>query len=146
FAYNGQTLQQVGVLNLSPNGGGAAIGQSGEGLSADSNGNLFFGTGNGTFDASSAGADFGDSILKVSLDLASHTFAVPDYFTPFDQDALNTADNDLGSSGVLLLPPQSGTVPTIAITLSKGGELYSLNRDNLGHIHPTDNNQAVQTF
>ncbi len=55
--------------------------QSGGGPSADSSGNIFVITGNGTFDADVAGMDFADSFLKLSTSAGGLT--VVDFFTPF---------------------------------------------------------------
>jgi hypothetical protein len=44
----------------------------------------------------------------------------------------------------LVLPDQSATVPHIALNGAKDGNVYVVNRDNMGHIHTGDNNQAVQ--
>ena len=47
--------------------------------------------------------------------------------------ALDVGDIDLGSTGVVLLPDQSGTSPThLMFCGGKDGNIYLLNRDNLG--------------
>ena len=38
----------------------------GGGIAADNSGNLFFSTGNGTFDQNSGGGDYGDTLLKLT--------------------------------------------------------------------------------
>ena len=73
---------------------------------ADAEGNIFVVSGNGTFDANTHGVDLGDSVIKLS----SPSLVVVDYFTPFNQLRLNTADIDLGSSGAVLLPDIVGGV------------------------------------
>jgi hypothetical protein len=49
-------------------------------------------------------------------------------FTPSNVAALDMADDDLGSGGVLLLPAQSGSFPSLAVAAGKDGRLFLLNR------------------
>jgi hypothetical protein len=141
MGYNAQTLQQVGILNLTPNGFGGGVWQSDSGLAADSAGNIYFSTGDGTFDANTGGVDFGDSVVK--MDASLH---VLDYFAPMDQDCRGTHDIDLSSGGAMLLPPQGGAHPNELVVAGKGGlpcdasgagPIYLVNRDNLGHFLST---------
>jgi len=131
LGFDATTLQQVMVYNATPNGSAGGIWHSGGGLAADSAGNIYFITGNGTFDADSGGLDYGDSIVKVSP-----SGVVLDYFTPHDQGNLNAHDLDLGSGGPLLLPDQSGTMPHFLVTAGKNGTVYLVNRDNMGQYNP----------
>ncbi len=145
LAYDAHTLQQVGVYNATANGSRGAIWQAGAGLAGDTLGNVYFSTGNGTFDATSSNpADFGDSILKIGL--GGGNFSVADYFTPYNQAALATADADLGSGGVLLLPDQPGLFPHLLVQAGEPGTIYLLNRDSLGHYNSAGNGdpQIVQ--
>jgi hypothetical protein len=143
FAYNATTLAQLGVFNTSPNQiKGATVWQGGAGLAADNSGNVYFITANGTFDANTGGSDFGDSFMKLSLGSGGLTWS--DYFTPYDQANMGTNDLDLGSGGVLLLPDQPTSPPHLAIGAGKTGTIYLINRDNLGHFQPNNNNQIVQ--
>ena len=48
--YNAWNLQQLSVIDLTPNGSQGAIWQSAGGPAADSDGNVYMLTGNGTFD------------------------------------------------------------------------------------------------
>ena len=64
--YNATTLQQTMAYNVSPNGYGGGIWQSGGGLATDSTGNIFFTTGNGDFTANTGGRDYGDTVVKLS--------------------------------------------------------------------------------
>src|SRR5436309_6997700 len=105
LGYNARTLQLAGVFNSTPNGGLGGVWMSGAGPAADTLGNIYFATGNGTFDANQGGSDFGDSILKLAT---ASGLALSDYFTPFNQNDLNAADADLGSGGALVLPDQPG--------------------------------------
>ena len=50
MAYQASTLAQVGVFNVTPNGGAGGIWQAGAAPAFDASGNLYVSTGNGTFD------------------------------------------------------------------------------------------------
>ena len=113
---------------------------NGDGLATDSTGNLYFITGNGTFDANTGGKDYGDSFVKISP-----AGSVLDYFTPFDQSSLSASDLDLGSGGVLLLPDQSGAHPHEMVSAGKSGTIYLVNRDNMGHYN-ANTNQVIQSL
>jgi hypothetical protein len=145
LGYDEATLQQVAVFNATPNGSRGGIWQSGNGSAADSSGNIFVITGNGTFDADVGGIDFGESFLKLSTNAGGLTLA--DFFTPFDQAFLSASDLDLGSTGPLLLPDQISTAhPHLVLGAGKDGNGYLVDRDNMGHFRSTDNNQIVQTI
>ncbi len=136
FAYDGATLAQTAVLNLSPNGFGNAVWQAGAGMPIDTTvpgGRMFFATGNGTFSTYppfNASSEFGDSI--VSIDLSNGGLSPVDAFTPYNQAKLSSADLDQGSGGVLMLPDQQGANPHILLQAGKEGRILVLNRDNLG--------------
>ncbi len=132
MAYSASTLQQVGVLCITPNGERGGIWQSGQPLSVDVSGNLYVATGNGDFDGVQ---NFGETILKLSP-----TLSVIDWFTPDNWAALNAGDLDLSSAGVLLVPGSTDVIGT-----GKDGFFYVLNQSNLGHTQP-GNGQIVQTF
>jgi len=131
MAYDPQTLAQKAVLNVDPDGSEAGIWLSDTGPAVDSEGNLYVPTGNGTFDATSGGRDYGDSVLK--LDGAS--LAVRDYFTPFDQEAILAGDSDVGSSGPTLLPDQPGPHRHLLLQPTKHSILYVIDRDQMGKFH-----------
>lgn len=142
FAYDAATLSQKAAFLTTPNGYRGGIWMEGAGLAADKNGNLFVATGNGTFASSATNGfqDFGDSIVKLDPNLG-----VPpkDYFTPFNQDQMDSGspslgfDADLGSGGVLLLPEQPGNHPHLLVQAGKLGTIYVVDRDNMGHFCST---------
>lgn len=144
IGYDAHTLAQVVVYNATPNGAEGGIWQSEAGIAADSNGNIFAMTGNGTFDASTGGSDYGESFLKLTP--SGGTLAVADYFAPFNTASLNTSDKDIGSSGPILLPPQPGAHPNLLIGGSKDGTIYVIDRDQMGHFQSGSNSQIVQTL
>jgi hypothetical protein len=141
LGYDAHTLQQVMAYNDTPNGSDGGIWQSGGGLAADSAGNIFFVTGNGTFDANTGGVDYGDSVEKISP-----SGSVLDYFAPHDQATFLAGDLDLGSCDALLLPDQAGSHPHLLVTAGKNGTIYLIDRDNMGHFNLNDDSQIVQSL
>ena len=142
LGYNATSLQQVMAYNATPNGNGAGIWQSGGGLATDANGNIYFATGNGDFDASSNGTEYGDSIVKLST-----AGSVLDYFTPYNQSNLSNGDIDLGSAGpVLLVDQSSGPYPHLLISAGKNGTIYVINRDSMGQFNTHSDGQIVQSL
>jgi hypothetical protein len=131
MAYDPQTLAQKAVLNVNPDGSEGGIWLSDTGPAVDSEGNLYVPTGNGTFDATSGGRDYGDSVLK----LDGKSLAVRDYFTPFDQESILAGDSDVGSSGPTLLPDQPGPHRHLLLQPTKHSILYVIDRDQMGKFH-----------
>jgi hypothetical protein len=141
MAYDPKTLAQKAVLNVTPDGTEGGIWMSDTAPAADANGYVYVPTGNGTFDASSGGRDYGDTILKLSVE--GSAFVIRDYFTPHDQQHLSDADDDLGSSGPVLLPDWPGANPHLALQPSKGGAIYLIDRDRMGK-YQSDRDAVVQ--
>jgi hypothetical protein len=133
MGYDARTLRRVSVFNTSPDGQQSTIWQSGAGPAADAAGQIYFITGNGSFDANAGGRNFGDSFVK--LRARRSRLRATDYFSPFDQARLAAHDLDLGSGGLLLLPDQPGTIPHLLVGAGKEGTVYLLNRDHLGRFH-----------
>jgi hypothetical protein len=111
---------------------------------ADAQGNIYAVTGNGKFDADAKGVDLGNSLIKLS----SPGLAVSDYFTPFNQQHLDQADIDLGSSGAVLLPDAAGSVshPRLMVSAGKEGRIYLVDRDQMGRFQPGNDAQIVQSI
>jgi hypothetical protein len=133
--------QQPSVFNTTPNGSEGGLWQGGGGIAADANGNLFMVTSNGTFDASTGGVDYGDSVLKLTT--TNGTLAVGDYFSPFNQATLSGLNWDLGAGGTMLLPDQPGAYPHVMLAGGKGSTIYELNRDFLGGFSATANQNLL---
>ena len=118
-----------GIFCSTPNGKGdheegrAGIWMSGQGASADADGNIYVVTGDGTFDASTM--DLGDSVVR--LKFAGGSLQADDWFTPQNQDFLKKNDVDLGSSGAVLVPNSH-----LLITGGKEGRMYLIDRSNMG--------------
>ena len=149
LAYSESTLAQSAVLNLAANSGGRgpAIWMSGGGPAADSSGNVYLLTANGAFDTTldgngfPSGGDYGNSFVKLAT--AGGSLTVADYFAMSNVVSESSADQDLGSGGILLLPDlsdASGVVRHLAIGAGKDGNLYVVNRDSLGKFNPNANN------
>ena len=133
------TPNRVGTLSYSRGG----IWMGGGAPAVDAGGNLFFITGNGTFDANTGGLNYGDSVVKLST---ASGLSVADYFTPLDQAMLDANDTDFGSGAATILVDQpSGPVTHLVIGGGKQGNLFLLNRDNMGKFSGTTNN-VVQTI
>ncbi len=138
LGYNPSTLAQVYVFNDTPNGDRGGIWMGGGAPAADSSNNIYVITGNGTYDG---GPDFGDSFLKLSTTSGA---APLDWFTPSTQATLEAMDEDFGAGGAAVLVDQtSGPVMHLAIGGGKDGNLFLLNRDNMGKNSSI--NQVVQT-
>jgi hypothetical protein len=120
-----------------------AIWMSGSGPAIDAEGNVFFITGNSKTESDSdidPNKTMRDSVIKMRGDLS----AVSDFFTPMNVAALEQKDDDFGSGGVLLIPDRSGSNAHLAIAAGKVGDLFLLDRDNLGKFNATKN-QVLDT-
>jgi hypothetical protein len=124
MAYDARTLAQTAVFNTSPEARESGIWQSDTGPAADEDGNIYVATGNGRFTIAEGGRDYGDSLLK--LGVRSGSFSVLDYFTPFNEKALNSDDADVGSGGPMLLPAMAGENRRLVLVGGKDGSLYVL--------------------
>src|SRR5262245_39684227 len=136
LGYDAATLQQVMVYNTSPDGGLGGIWQSGGGLTADTLGNLYALTGNGSFNGDTGGRNFGNSFLKVSP-----AGTLLDWFTPFNWSFLNATDEDLGIQNAMLVPNTN-----LVVGGGKEGVMYVVNANAMGHFRSNDNGQIVQSF
>jgi outer membrane protein assembly factor BamB len=114
ISFDADTLQQLApAFCTTPGGEMGGIWQAGNGPAADSQGNIYVMTGNGSFDPAGR-KQFGSSLVKLD-----GTLAPVDWFAPADVKALNLLDVDLGSSGPMLMP---GTDEVVGG--GKDGKLY----------------------
>lgn len=116
----------------------------GGGPAADTSGNVYVISGNGFGDTPGANSSFGNSFVRLST---SGGLKVGDYFTPFNTLSEDGADADFGSAGPLLLPDlvdASNVTRHLAVGAGKDGNLYVLDRDNLGQFNSAKNNVYQQ--
>lgn len=127
YAFDGTALRQVHVFNDTADAKEGGLWGSGGALAADANDNIYYISGNGSFNLNTGGNSSGDSVVMLSPDLR-----LRDYFTPFNQACLSHIDADLGSSGPLLEPDHP-----IIVAAGKEGRIYVLSRQHMGHYHTT---------
>jgi hypothetical protein len=155
MAFDAATLKLLAVFCSSPN-----VTLSGKGLSgfwgsggavgADANGNIYAVTADGVFDVDTGGSDYGDTLIKLSLQYNSasnsYAFQVLDYFSPEDQACRYQNDVDLGSGSPLILPAQLGAVsPDLVLLGGKGypcdgtiSPIFLVNGDSMGEASGAD--------
>jgi hypothetical protein len=147
MGYNQTTLAQTSVFDLTPNGNEGSIWQSGGGLAADAQGNIYALIANGTFDTTldangfPSKQDYGNGFVKVST--TGGTLKVADYFNMSNTVSESGSDADLGSGGAMVLPDGNyGTAGTLnlAVGAGKDGNLYVVNRNNMGKWNANTNN------
>jgi hypothetical protein len=144
IAFDASTLKQSGAIDLVPNNSGAGMWMGGGGPAADASGNVYVISGNGFGDTPGTNSSYGNSFVRLST---SAGLKVGDYFTPFNTLSEDGRDADFGSAGPLLLPDlvdASNTTRHLAVGAGKDGNLYVLNRDNMGQFNSTKNNVYQQ--
>jgi hypothetical protein len=151
MGYNESTLQQVSVLNFTPNGSDGSVWMSGAGLAADSSANIYFLAANGTFDTTlnasgfPVNGDYGNAFLKLAT--SGNSLSVADYFTMHNTVSESNQDQDLGSGGALVLPDLkdgAGSTWHLAVGAGKDAIIYVVNRDSMGKFNPNNDNAIYQ--
>jgi len=145
ISYNADTLAQGDAIDLNPNSSEGGMWNSGASPSADAAGAIYVATANTGDDDSIGPNDYPISIVKLT---DSGTLSVADYFTPYNAENLDQEDLDLGSAGVLILPDlmdSESVVHQYAVAAGKDGNMYVVDRDNLGQFHMSTND-TVQTI
>lgn len=144
MAYDAGSLAQTSVINLTPNGSEGSVWMSGAGMASDGT-SLYLLDANGTFDATldaqgfPAQGDYGNTFLKLGT---SPRLSVSDYFATFDTIAQSNRDQDLGSGGVVVLPPfndASGITRNLAVGAGKDGKIYVVDRNAMGKFNASRN-------
>jgi hypothetical protein len=153
IAFSESSLAITGALNVAMGASGSgyasqgpSIWMSGGGPAADASGNVYVLTANGRFETSliggfPSGGDYGNSFVKISTSRA--TLAVADYFAMSGEVSESSNDTDLGSVGIMLLPDltdANGIVRQLAVGAGKDGNLYVVDRNNMGKFTSVGNN------
>jgi len=143
LGYSKDLLRQTAVFNSTPNSGEGGIWQSARGLLADSNGDVYFATGNATnfnyvVTTGNSTTDANQGNYPMRLVQMSPTGQYMASFPPANYQALNANDLDFSSSGPLLIPNSNSIVAG-----GKDGIVYVLNTTNPGN--PVQNFQATGT-
>jgi hypothetical protein len=104
---------------------------------------IFFLDANGTFDTNlnangfPQSGDYGNAFLKVNME--GGALKVGDYYAIDNTVKESNSDTDLGSGGVVLLPSyidSNGIDHQLAVGAGKDGNIYVVNRANMGKFHP----------
>ena len=131
MSYSASTLLQTGIFCVSPNSTQSRSGgiwMWGRAPAVDSNGRVYYMTGNGDWDGVT---EYGDSFIGFNSTSGANFV---DFFTPSDQGDLNGGDLDLGSSGPMMIP---GT--NLLVGAGKSSILYVMDTTNSGDfgLEPT---------
>jgi hypothetical protein len=156
LGYDSKTLQQKIVYNDTPNGEAGGLWESGMGMAADAQGNLYVVSGNGTVGKNAyTPSDNGTSALgsnpdptdlsgrgesAMKLTPSGSTLQVSSYFTPTNYLDLDVNDLDYGVMGAFLIPGSN-----YFLTGCKDGNMYLLNKDNMG-AYSNSFNHVQQTI
>jgi hypothetical protein len=136
MAYSASTLEQTAVYSDTTGGKQGGIWTSGQAPTVDTHGNIYISTGNGSFGKTVNGlVQTGNSFIKLSPQLQ-----LLDYFTPTNSATLNAGDQDLGSSGLLLIPNTN-----YILGGGKQGILYLVNTNGMGEFN-SSTDQVQQEF
>ncbi|HUC55269.1 MAG TPA: hypothetical protein VMR90_14550 [Candidatus Cybelea sp.] len=144
IAFDAGTLIQTGAIDLVPNNSGGGMWMGGGGPAADASGNIYVISGNGFGDTPGTNSSYGNSFVRLST---SGGLQVADYFTPFNTLNEDSRDDDFGSAGPLLLPDlvdANNITRHLAVGAGKDGNLYVVDRDNMGQFNSATNNVYQQ--
>jgi hypothetical protein len=145
MSYSADTLKQISVLDVVPNGNDGGIWMSGTAPAADAAGNIYFIVGNGDFGTTLSTSGFpangncGNCFAKVS---PGPPIKLLDYFTPLNTVSESNADTDFGSGGPLLLPDlkdATGATRHLAVGAGKDKLVYVVDRDSMGKFNASKN-------
>lgn len=136
---------------------GAGVWMSGGGIASDDAGSIWYATGNGYASQLSnvpvKGFNPPTSLEEAAVHMTINTdgsLNLIDFFMPWEKQALDGADRDLGTSPLEILPNQfsCGDIKRIGVVTGKSGKTYWLNMDNLGGYRNGPNNldAAIQVY
>lgn len=143
-----------GVPNTTPGGG---VWMSGGGLASDDAGSMYFATGNGyasqLADVPVNGRDPPTSLEEAAVHMTINddgSLTIVDFFMPYEKQALDGADKDLGTSPLEILPSEfaCGEYTRIGVVTGKSGKTYWINLDDMGGYKNGANAQdaVIQTY
>lgn len=138
IGYDKTSLLQKIVYNDTPDGYNGGIWMSAAAPSADDSGNIYLATGNGSVGITNDPSNVinrSESALK--LVPSGDSLIVSSFFTPKNYQNLELYDRDFGVAGMLLIPNTNRV-----LTGCKDGNLYLLDRDNMGGFDSTANHVA----
>ena len=94
---------------------------------------IYFATGNGNYNASTGGFNWGDSTLALAADGSGAGGGMPrDSYTPTNFQQLDDQDIDLGSiSPVIMKPPAGSAIAHLGMQTGKDAKLRLFNLDNM---------------
>ncbi|OLN86890.1 putative fungistatic metabolite [Colletotrichum chlorophyti] len=120
---------------------GAGIWMSGGGLASDNAGSMFYATGNGyasqlatiPVNGREPPTALEEAVVHMTIN-DDGSLTVVDFFMPWEKQALDGADKDLGTSPLQILPStfSCGNIRRIGVVTGKSGKTYWLNLDDLG--------------
>lgn len=147
LAYDKSSLAQEAVFDDTAGGAGGGLWASGGApVIEDSTGDVYLMSGVDAGDqewiTGSTMVGYNDSFLRLN----GSTLAVLDYFSPDNNYVLATNDADLGA-GANILVPGSSAMPNEILGGGKDGNIFVVDRDNMGGFNDSSNNvlQTVQT-
>jgi hypothetical protein len=132
------STEGAGVASTVP---GAGVWMSGGGLTSDDKGSMFFATGNGYASQLSNipvnGRSPPTALEEAAVHMAINTdgsLRIVDFFMPWEKQALDGADKDLGTTPLELLPSEfsCGNIKRIGVVTGKSGKTYWIDMDNMG--------------
>ncbi len=144
LAYDKTSLAQTGVFDDTNGGAGGGLWSSGEAPAIDdTTGDVYLITGVDSGDqvwiTGSTEVGYNDSFVRLN----PTNLSVLDYFSPDDNYTLAVDDADLGAGGNILVPG-STSYPHETIGGGKDGNIFVVNRDNMGGFNDGTNN-VIQT-
>lgn len=138
LGYDVNTLTQKYVFVNTPNDEEGGIWMSGAGPAADAQGNIYVASGNGAGIPGSSNLQ--NSFIKLTPNSSTGKLSLSSFFAPIDFASLNAGDVDFGSIQVLMIPNTN-----LALTGCKNGNLFLVDKDNMGGLGGTINNN-LQTL
>ena len=140
LAYNKTTLQQTAIFNVTPDGGGGGLWSGGAAPAIDdATGDLYLMSGVDAGDQNYPQLLYNDSFLRLN----PSDLSVLDFFAPDNNLFLAENDADLGSGANILLPGSS-SFPHETIGGGKDGNIFVVNRDDMGGFNSSQNS-VIQT-